>query len=68
LYGVTTTQTFLYYQNYTKDSWPLKTMGHILICSFRIFETLHMAFCIDFIYNYVITDFGKVEALNEIYW
>ncbi|EPQ57835.1 hypothetical protein GLOTRDRAFT_136687 [Gloeophyllum trabeum ATCC 11539] len=64
LYGVTTTQTFLYYQNYPKDRPALKAVVAIV----WLFETLHTAFCIDFIYNYVITNFGNTEALNDIYW
>ncbi|KZT19319.1 hypothetical protein NEOLEDRAFT_977673 [Neolentinus lepideus HHB14362 ss-1] len=64
LYGVTTTQTFLYYQNYPKDRLLLKG----LVALVWVFETLHTAFCIDFIYNYVITNFDNPEALNDIYW
>ncbi|TFK46702.1 hypothetical protein OE88DRAFT_1739313 [Heliocybe sulcata] len=64
LYGVTTTQTFLYYQNYPKDRPALKALVALL----WVFETLHTAFCIDFIYNYVIANYGNTDALNDIYW
>ncbi|KZT23999.1 hypothetical protein NEOLEDRAFT_1068569, partial [Neolentinus lepideus HHB14362 ss-1] len=34
----------------------------------RIMETLHTAFCLHFIYRYLITEFGNEAFMNELYW
>ncbi|KZT21261.1 hypothetical protein NEOLEDRAFT_766707 [Neolentinus lepideus HHB14362 ss-1] len=64
LYGVSILQTFIYYQNYPSDRLTLKTLVAV-IC---FIETAHTAFCVDFIYNYLITNFGNESHLSEIYW
>lgn len=42
----------------------LKTLVAV-VC---VIETLHTAFCIDFIYAYLITNFGDASTLDRIYW
>ncbi|TFK50119.1 hypothetical protein OE88DRAFT_1661669 [Heliocybe sulcata] len=64
LYGVTCTQSFVYYQQYPGDRAFLKWMVGII----WVLETLHTAFCIDFIYVYTITHFGDEPFLDDIYW
>ncbi|KZT21260.1 hypothetical protein NEOLEDRAFT_1181887 [Neolentinus lepideus HHB14362 ss-1] len=70
LYGVSILQTFIYYQNYPSDRRTLKMLSSVnrkvaVIC---FIETAHTAFCVDFIYNYLITNFGNESHLGEIYW
>ncbi|TFK50397.1 hypothetical protein OE88DRAFT_249633 [Heliocybe sulcata] len=64
LYGISTLQAFIYYQNYPNDPLMLKSFV-ALICTI---ETAHTIFCIDFIYNYLIINFGNEGHLGEIYW
>ncbi|TFK46678.1 hypothetical protein OE88DRAFT_884315 [Heliocybe sulcata] len=64
LYGITTTQAFMYYQNYPNDQKMLKSMVGMI----WFMETLHTGFCIDFVYKYVITEFGNAKYMNHIYW
>ncbi|TFK46701.1 hypothetical protein OE88DRAFT_1739312 [Heliocybe sulcata] len=64
LYGVFTAQAFIYYQNYPNDRSMLK----ILVAVVCVIETAHTVFCIDFIYNYLITNFGNEQHLEYIYW
>ncbi|EPQ57813.1 hypothetical protein GLOTRDRAFT_103827 [Gloeophyllum trabeum ATCC 11539] len=64
LYGITTTQAFVYYQNYPNDQKLLKWMVGLI----WFLETLHTGFCIDFIYKYVITEYGNAPFMNVIYW
>ncbi|OBZ76519.1 hypothetical protein A0H81_03496 [Grifola frondosa] len=64
LYGATTLQTFMYMQTYPKDPRFLKIMVAILWG----IETLHTGFCMQFIYEYTITNFGNLEFMSTIYW
>ncbi|KZT19318.1 hypothetical protein NEOLEDRAFT_978086 [Neolentinus lepideus HHB14362 ss-1] len=64
LYGVFVAQAIIYYRNYYSDGPMLK----ILVAVLCVIETTHTAFCIDFIYNYLITNFGNEAHLEHIYW
>lgn len=65
LYGVTTLQTYIYSQRYPKDSLFLKA----IVGTVWILETFHIAFCIMFIYVYLITHFGDTKYLQtNIHW
>ncbi|OBZ66576.1 hypothetical protein A0H81_13376 [Grifola frondosa] len=64
LYGVTTLQTYMYFQMYPEDPSPLKTMVTVV----WIMETIHTVFCMQFAYRYVITHFGDEKFMGEIYW
>ncbi|OBZ73207.1 hypothetical protein A0H81_06959 [Grifola frondosa] len=64
LYGATTVQTYVYYQNYENDQLVLKsTVGTLWIM-----ETIHTMFCMQFTYAYLITHFGDLAFMGEIYW
>ncbi|TFK91565.1 hypothetical protein K466DRAFT_582693 [Polyporus arcularius HHB13444] len=64
LYGMTTLQTFIYSQKYTKDG----TFLRLLVGVVWVFETLHTAFCIQFIYGYLITGFGDILNFIRVDW
>ncbi|KZT05771.1 uncharacterized protein LAESUDRAFT_813300, partial [Laetiporus sulphureus 93-53] len=64
LYGITTTQSYVYWWNYPFDSSMTKRT--VLVVWFL--ETIHTAFCLDMIYEYVITDFGNLARVELIVW
>ncbi|KAI0333458.1 hypothetical protein GY45DRAFT_1368447 [Cubamyces sp. BRFM 1775] len=64
LYGVTTLQTFIYYQNFSEDSRILKGV----VGSVWVMETLHTALCMELVYTYSVTHFGDYDFLGNIYW
>ncbi|KAI0353799.1 hypothetical protein OH77DRAFT_1522330 [Trametes cingulata] len=64
LYGITTLQTFMYFQKYSGDSRTLK----ILVAAVWILETVHTGFCMQFIYAYLIAGFGDFENFLNINW
>ncbi|CDO76359.1 hypothetical protein BN946_scf185011.g23 [Trametes cinnabarina] len=64
LYGVTTLQTFLYYQTFSEDSRFLKGM----VGAVWVMETLHTALCMELVYTYSVTHFGDYDFLGNIYW
>ncbi|KAI0788093.1 hypothetical protein C8Q74DRAFT_1195996 [Fomes fomentarius] len=64
LYGITTLQTFIYFQKYTNDRTFLKS----LVATVWVIETAHTVFCIQFIYDYLIKDFGNYFNFIVINW
>ncbi|KAF9232517.1 hypothetical protein BU15DRAFT_81144 [Melanogaster broomeanus] len=64
LYGVTTIQTFFYFQTYPDDHGSLKLM----VLSLWTLETIHSGLNISFINHYLIDSFGDVDALLSIPW
>ncbi|EJF55763.1 hypothetical protein DICSQDRAFT_141794 [Dichomitus squalens LYAD-421 SS1] len=64
LYGVTTLQTFIYFQKYPNDSPYVK----LFVAAVWILETVHTAFCIHVVYGYLILNFADVENFGKIYW
>ncbi|RPD54308.1 hypothetical protein L226DRAFT_280860 [Lentinus tigrinus ALCF2SS1-7] len=64
LYGITTLQTFIYYQKYPKDRMFLK----LLVGTVWLLETTHTAFCMQFIYDYVILGFNNYLVFLDINW
>ncbi|KZT19463.1 hypothetical protein NEOLEDRAFT_966702 [Neolentinus lepideus HHB14362 ss-1] len=64
LYGVNTTQAFLYYQRYPRDSLSLKTLVALL----WTLDTVHVAFCLDYIYKYAIDHYGDETFMVQIDW
>ncbi|KAI0749917.1 hypothetical protein C8Q80DRAFT_1102387 [Daedaleopsis nitida] len=64
LYGITTLQTFIYYQKYPGDRTILKA----LVGTVWVLETTHTAFCMQFIYDYVIQEFGNYLNFVVINW
>ncbi|KAJ7687059.1 hypothetical protein B0H14DRAFT_902373 [Mycena olivaceomarginata] len=61
LYGVTSLQTFLYFQMYSqKDTWSLKGLVFLL----WLFETAHSALACSFIFRLLILNFGDFAALE----
>ncbi|KAI0687247.1 hypothetical protein C8Q76DRAFT_760479 [Earliella scabrosa] len=66
LYGITTIQSFIYYQTSAsrKDTRNMKlTVGAVWFL-----ESLHTAFCIHLIYEYTIQHFGDYDFLEHINW
>jgi len=64
LYGITTLQTYLYYNYYPNDDWGLKSLVAIL----WIAETLQITFVNRFMYIYLINHFGDPLALLKGHW
>ncbi|KAI0694304.1 hypothetical protein C8T65DRAFT_666933 [Cerioporus squamosus] len=56
LYGMTTLQTFIYSQQSNQDGPSLKLL------------TLHTAFCIKFIYGYLVSGFGDILNFVRVDW
>ncbi|KAI0637631.1 hypothetical protein C8Q77DRAFT_1048927 [Trametes polyzona] len=66
LYGITTLQTFIYWQKYQNDAPSLKFM--VRRSRRRILETVHTGFCMQVVYSYLISNFGEVEYFLNINW
>ncbi|CAA7266643.1 unnamed protein product [Cyclocybe aegerita] len=66
LYGVTSVQTFLYFNDVgnRRDSCVLKATVAFL----WILDTIHMAFTTHGLYFYLVTNFGKFEVLLYPTW
>ncbi|RDX54474.1 hypothetical protein OH76DRAFT_1397786 [Lentinus brumalis] len=64
LYGLTTLQTYTYYNRSPKDPVVLKTLVAIL----WVLDTLHLAFVSHTVYEYCVADFGNLIALLEPTW
>ncbi|KAF8967922.1 hypothetical protein BDZ97DRAFT_1916495 [Flammula alnicola] len=63
LFGVTVTQTWYYFQNYSDGILVQAVVPIILVA-----ETLHIVFCIHAIYHYVILSFGEPQELMKVIW
>ncbi|KAH9917673.1 uncharacterized protein BXZ73DRAFT_105495 [Epithele typhae] len=55
LYGLTTLQTFIYFQTYPNDKKMLKWMVGLV----WLLESVHTVFCIQFMYSYLIDGFAN---------
>jgi len=64
LYGITTLQTYFYYQYYPKDDSGLK----LLVASLWVIDTAHVVFMSHAMYWYLVTGFGDVENLAGGVW
>ncbi|KAH9848436.1 hypothetical protein C2E23DRAFT_889090 [Lenzites betulinus] len=64
LYGITTLQTFMYFQKCSKDGLPLKAT----VATVWILESVHTGFCMQFIYDYLVVGFGDYLGLISINW
>ncbi|OBZ66544.1 hypothetical protein A0H81_13383 [Grifola frondosa] len=64
LYGVTTLQTFLYFQKYPNDEKMLKFMVMLV----WVLESVHTAFCMLFVYEYLVIHYGEMSYLGTIHW
>ncbi|KAH9933209.1 uncharacterized protein BXZ73DRAFT_101171 [Epithele typhae] len=64
LYGVTITQTYIYFTTFKKDRIRMKAfVGLLLLC-----DTVNCAFDITFLYTALVTNFGNVSALTTATW
>lgn len=45
-----------------------RTIRPELTCSYRILETVHTVFCIQFVYAYLVSSFGDFEYFGQINW
>ncbi|KAK7691493.1 hypothetical protein QCA50_004892 [Cerrena zonata] len=64
LYGVTTTQTYIYTLNFKKDTAFLKGLVYFV----WTLETFHTAFMLRQLYYLTITGFGDFDVLGRIDW
>ncbi|KAF8962346.1 hypothetical protein BDZ97DRAFT_1733137, partial [Flammula alnicola] len=63
-YGLTSVQTFIYFQNCAGDGRFLKSW----VFTLWILDTVHMAFTAHGVYFYLVTNFGNFEALAAPTW
>ncbi|KAI0746744.1 hypothetical protein C8Q80DRAFT_793006 [Daedaleopsis nitida] len=64
LYGLTTLQTYTYYNRSSKDSGLLKS----LVAMLWILDTLHVVLICHTVYTYAVTHFGSLAALQKPTW
>ncbi|KAI0648844.1 hypothetical protein C8Q79DRAFT_947692 [Trametes meyenii] len=64
LYGITTLQSFMYYQKYPGDVLSLK----LLVATVWALETVHTVFCMQFLYAYLIEGFADYAYFLQINW
>ncbi|KAH9946534.1 hypothetical protein B0H21DRAFT_859127 [Amylocystis lapponica] len=64
LYGITTTQVYVYWFSYPDD---IKAIRRTVVVVWLL-ETLHTAFCLHMIYEYMIVDFGHLLGIVNIIW
>ncbi|RPD54312.1 hypothetical protein L227DRAFT_351086 [Lentinus tigrinus ALCF2SS1-6] len=64
LYGMTTLQAFMYYQKYPNDIPLLR----FLVTAVWILETVHTAFCMQFVYAYLISGFADFANFIAVHW
>ncbi|KAI0636157.1 hypothetical protein C8Q77DRAFT_625182 [Trametes polyzona] len=64
LYGITTLQSFIYFQKYPNDAISLKC----LVGAVWALETVHTVFCMQFLYAYLIEGFGDFAYFLQINW
>ncbi|TFK81081.1 hypothetical protein K466DRAFT_604795 [Polyporus arcularius HHB13444] len=64
LFGITTLQTFIYFQKYQSDTRSLR----LFVAVTWVLEVVHTAFCIQLCYAYVITGFGDFLGFGDINW
>ncbi|KAI0667816.1 hypothetical protein C8Q78DRAFT_289007 [Trametes maxima] len=64
LYGITTLQSFMYYQKYPGDVLSLK----LLVAAVWTLETVHTIFCMQFLYAYLIEGFANYSYFLQINW
>ncbi|KAL7279402.1 hypothetical protein PYCCODRAFT_995372 [Trametes coccinea BRFM310] len=64
LYGITTLQSFMYFQKYPNDAASLK----ILVGTVWALESVHTAFCMQFLYAYLVEGFADYTYFLKINW
>lgn len=64
LYGILTTQAYVYWWNYANDS----RLSRWTVAVLMILETIHTGFCFAALYDYVIIDFNDVLKVDDIVW
>jgi len=64
LFGVTTVQLYMYYQNRYKDPWWLRT----LVVLVWLLEALHTIFAWIYLYRLTVTFYGRPAVLGEAHW
>ena len=64
MYGITTLQSYHYYQHYPNDKKSIKGLVAIL----WILDTVHVIFMCHALYYYLIDNFGNHEPLSGGNW
>ncbi|KAF9499092.1 hypothetical protein BDN71DRAFT_1503467 [Pleurotus eryngii] len=64
LYGVSTIQTFYYYNNYSRDPIHIRA----LVLAVWIFDTTHQALISHTVYHYVVSNYFNPPALMNMVW
>ncbi|KAJ2990785.1 hypothetical protein NUW54_g8374 [Trametes sanguinea] len=71
LYGITTLQSFMYFQKYPNDAISLKILVGTVCASLqthRALESVHTAFCMQFLYAYLVEGFADYTYFLKINW
>ncbi|KAG9308674.1 hypothetical protein JVU11DRAFT_11631 [Chiua virens] len=64
LYGVTCMQAFFYFRTYEGDGWRLKMTVALLVA----LETAHAAMSVWLMDDYLIVQYGNIQALQSANW
>ncbi|KAI0706749.1 hypothetical protein C8T65DRAFT_651869 [Cerioporus squamosus] len=64
LYGMTSLQSFIYFQKYPNDTRVLR----FLVIAVWILESVHTAFCMGFMYAYLIAGFANFAGFIAVHW
>ncbi|KAF8645264.1 hypothetical protein AX16_008088 [Volvariella volvacea WC 439] len=64
LYGITVTQTYLYYVGKKRDKWPIQAFVYLLFVA----DTVQTVFTVVSVYDSVILHFGDFEHLETGDW
>ncbi|CAA7263604.1 unnamed protein product [Cyclocybe aegerita] len=64
LHGICLLQAFLYYQNYKKDVWYLKSLVILTVS----FDAIHLAMISHAVYHYVVSYYHDEDQLRFLVW
>ncbi|KAF9569423.1 hypothetical protein CPC08DRAFT_182786 [Agrocybe pediades] len=64
LYGVSSVQTWYYFNKYGKDVWYIKS----LVAAVWTFETIHQILITHTVYYYIVTNYDNPSSLGGIIW
>ncbi|KAI0087153.1 hypothetical protein BDY19DRAFT_304374 [Irpex rosettiformis] len=64
LFGITSTQSWVYYQTYREDHWRLKTV----VATLWTLDTFDMCLIFHMLYWYLITSYSNPQILQQPVW
>ncbi|TFK33817.1 hypothetical protein BDQ12DRAFT_738568 [Crucibulum laeve] len=64
LFGITSLQVWMYFQNYPND-WRFQKF---CVANLWILDAVHLAFIVHAVYHYIVTSFGSFAATQFVVW